>query len=75
VLLDPTVEEIRRRITERGDDKTEDWVASHVAWVRDQCDGWTTRIDNTLMDPDETARAVLRSVEQGAGRLVTTFSV
>ena len=73
VLLDPETDEIQRRIRRRGDDKDEAWVSSHVAWVRDQCDGWTVPIDNTRLSPDETAQAVADAVSRGRGRLATTF--
>jgi len=70
VLLDPSLETIRKRISERGDNKTHDWIESHVAWVRQQCDGWTARIDNSVMTVEETARAIRRTIDTGEGRLL-----
>ena len=69
VLLDPSVEVIRERIRVRGDDKTDEWIESHVAWVRAQCDGWAARIDNTAMSTEDTATAIRRMIESGGGRL------
>jgi chloramphenicol 3-O-phosphotransferase len=71
-LLDPDLHEIRRRVRARGDDKSDEWLQTHVDWVRDQCEGWTVRIDNTALTPRETAQAIARALEAGVGRLTAS---
>jgi hypothetical protein len=51
VTLDPSLAETQRRVAARGGDKTPEWLAAHVEWMRARYRPWTCRIDNTLLDP------------------------
>lgn len=74
VTLDPSPDEIIRRIRLRGDDKTDEWLTSHVRWMRERYGPWTARIDNTALSPEETLASLSEALEQGLGRLVGPFS-
>ncbi|HZU74590.1 MAG TPA: hypothetical protein VE990_17670 [Acidimicrobiales bacterium] len=73
VTLDPSLAEIIRRVRLRGDDKTEEWLASHVEWMRAKYGSWTARIDNSALSPGQTLDALAEVIDQGGGRLVETF--
>jgi hypothetical protein len=73
VTLDPSLTEIVRRVRQRGDEKTDEWLAAHVSWMRDKYGPWTARIDNTTLTPSETLRAIAAEIARGAGRLHATF--
>ena len=73
VTLDPSLDEIVRRVEARGGDKTPDWLATHVAWMREKYGEWTSVIDNSTMTPQETVQVIAGRVAAGdsllAGRL------
>ena len=69
ITLDPSVETIQARVAVRGDDKSPDWLAAHVAWMRARYLAWTHVIDTTSLGPDETVSAVLEAVAAGHGRI------
>jgi len=69
VTLDPSIDEIKRRVTKRGGDKTDEWLDAHVAWMREKYHEWTCRIDNTDLTPLETLHAIAAAVAAGEGRL------
>ena len=71
VSLDPSLDVLRDRIARRGDDRSDDWLRTHVEWMRERyAEGWTYVIDNSAMTPDETLDAVVAAVESGAAKLV-----
>lgn len=69
VTLDPSIDEIKRRVAERGGDKTDEWLGVHVAWMREKYEGWTCRVDNSNLTPLETLQAIAGRVATGEGRL------
>jgi hypothetical protein len=70
VTLDPSLDEIVRRVAGRGGDKTPEWLAVHVDWMRAKYEPWTCRIDNTSLSPTETLDEVAhRVLAAGEGRL------
>lgn len=70
VSLDPSLDVIRDRIARRGDDRSDDWLRTHVEWMRERyAEGWTYVIDNSAMTPDETLDAVVAAVNSGEARL------
>jgi adenylylsulfate kinase-like enzyme len=73
VTLDPSLEEVVRRVAARGGDKTADWLATHVAWMRERYESWTCRIDNTSLSPSETVDLITAQIALGCGRLTRTF--
>lgn len=73
VTLDPSLEEIVRRVAARGGDKTPEWLATHVAWMRDRYEPWTCRIDNSTLTPSQTVDRIAEEIDGGCGRLTGTF--
>ncbi len=74
ITLDPTLECVQERVAGRGggppdEKKTPEWLALHVAWMRERYGPWTSRIDNSDMTPDETVEAIYEAVLAGKGRL------
>lgn len=69
VTLDPSLEEIVRRVERRGGDKTAEWLETHVAWMREKYGPWTSRIDNTTLGPIETLHEIAARIAAGEGRL------
>jgi hypothetical protein len=69
VTLDPSLDEIVRRIDGRGGDKTAAWLAGHVDWMRARYGAWTCRIDNTHLSPVGTLREIAARVAAGEGLL------
>ena len=73
VTIDPSLDEIVRRVAARGADKTPEWLATHVAWMRERYGPWTCRIDNTSLSPAETVDRITEEIHRGCGRLTDTF--
>lgn len=73
VTLDPSIEEIVRRVAARGGDKTPEWLATHVEWMRERYEPWTCRIDNSSLSPSETVDLLTSQIARGCGRLTGTF--
>lgn len=71
VTLDPSLDEIVRRVRQRGGDKTPEWLAVHVNWMRSLYANWTWRIDNSRLTPIETLYEIARCTEGGLGQLST----
>ena len=69
VTLDPDLGEIERRVAERGGDKTNDWLAEHVGWMKAKYGDWTCRIDNTSLSPEDTVVELAARIERGEGRV------
>lgn len=69
--LDPSLEIIVRRVEGRGGDKTEDWLETHVAWMREKYESWTSVIDNSAISPEETASLIAARVATGEGLLAS----
>jgi hypothetical protein len=67
--LEPVLDAIIERVNKRGGDKTEDWLASHVEWMRTRPVGDTIRIDNTSLTPSETLAVIARHLADGEGLL------
>lgn len=73
ITLDPSLDEIVRRVAARGDDRTFEWLDTHVDWMRAGYERWTCRIDNTALTPDETAERIATEIARGCGRLTAPF--
>lgn len=69
VTLDPTLEEVQRRVAQRGSDMTPESLAEHVASMRARQRSWTCRIDNTSLTPQATVAEIAARVERGDGSL------
>lgn len=69
VTLDPSIEEIQRRVLELGSHMSRDSLAEHVAWMRARQRDWTCRVDNTSLTPEETVAEIASRVQGGEGRL------
>ena len=67
--LDPTLDEIIRRVQARGGDKTDEWLTTHVAWMREKYASWTSVIDNSAVSPRETASLIAHRAALGEGLL------
>ena len=67
--LDPSLEEIMRRVAERGGDKTPEWLTTHVRWMRDRYEDWTCLIDSTAMTPEQTVDTIAAELAAGRGLL------
>lgn len=70
VTLDPSPDEIQRRVAERGGDHTPEWLAVHVEWMREKYRDWTCRVDNTRLTPEETLAEIAERVGRGEGKIV-----
>jgi hypothetical protein len=70
VTLDPSIEEIQRRVATRGSDFSPDSLAEHVEWMRARYREWTCRIDNTSMSPETTLAAIAERTGRGEGRIM-----
>src|SRR5687768_7062033 len=69
LTLDPSLDVICERVAARGDDKSPDWLRTHVEWMRERyAEGWTYVIDNSAMTPDETLEAIVAAVVSDAAR-------
>jgi hypothetical protein len=79
VTLDPDPEVIKGRILARSSPedgtKTPEWIEAHVRYMREYYEPWTARIDNSLLSPDETVRAIHRAILENRGRLTQLFSL
>lgn len=73
VTLDPSVEIIQRRIARRGGDKTDEWLETHVEWMRAKYDSWTARVDNSDHAPLDTLRGIAARVARGEGQLTEAW--
>ena len=69
VTLDPTLEEVQRRVVQRGGRMPPESLSDHVAWMRTRQRGWTCRIDNTSLTPEATVAEIAARVERGEGRV------
>jgi hypothetical protein len=69
VTLDPSLDEIRRRVAQRGGDASAASLAEHVAWMRARYRDWTCRVDNTSLRPEEALAEIARRVGAGEGRV------
>jgi hypothetical protein len=69
VTLDPSLTEIQRRVASRGGDKTSEWLADHVEWMRARYREWTCRIDNTSLSPEATLVEIAQRTAHGEGRV------
>jgi hypothetical protein len=67
--LDPSLEAIVQRVERRGGDKTAEWLGTHVAWMREKYDTWTSVIDNSAMSPEETVAVIADRIKAGEGLL------
>jgi hypothetical protein len=74
VTLDPSVDEIQRRVAARGSDIVPDALAHHVAWMRDRQRAWTCRIDNTSLTPEATLAEIAARIRRGEGVLTAPLS-
>lgn len=72
--LDPSLDEIIRRVQLRGADKTSDWLETHVAWMREKYGSWTSVIDNSAISPRKTAQLISDRVANGDGLLVPALT-
>ena len=70
VTLDPSTEEIQRRVAMRGSHITPAALAEHIEWMRARQRPWTCRIDNTSMSPEATLEEIAACVHRGAGRVI-----
>jgi predicted ABC-type ATPase len=76
VTLDPSVEEIQRRVAKRGGmDISADSLAEHVEWMRARYRDWTCRIDNTSMAPEETLTEIAQRIKRGDGRVTGPLAI
>lgn len=73
VTLDPSIDEIRRRVAARGGDKTPEWLETHVQWMRERYAGWTCRIDNSTITPTETLDEIVARTRAGEGRITSAL--
>lgn len=73
VTLDPSLEEIRRRVTARGSVISDASLADHVDWMRARQRPWTCRIDNTGLSPEATLAEIALRVRRGEGRITGTL--
>ena len=73
VTLDPSLDEIVRRVEARGADKTPEWLDSHVSWMRERYEPWTCRIDNSALTPLQTVERIAAELRRGCGRLTRRF--
>jgi chloramphenicol 3-O-phosphotransferase len=70
VTLDPALDEIVRRVANRGADKSPEWLRVHVEWMHERYEAtpWTCRIDNTSLTMHETLEEIARRTAAGEGR-------
>ena len=69
ITLDPSLEVVCERVAGRGGDKSPEWLATHVEWMRGHyAEGWTHLIDNSTMTPEESLAVVVTAVDNGAAR-------
>lgn len=71
VTLDPSLSEIKRRVARRGGDKTDEWLETHVRWMREKYEPWSCRIDNSELTPLETLHSIAERVQAGEGHITT----
>jgi chloramphenicol 3-O-phosphotransferase len=64
------MEEIQRRVAERGGNIDPGWLAEHVELMRARQRDWTCRVDNTSLTPEETVVEIAARVQRGEGRLI-----
>lgn len=69
ITLDPSIEEIQRRVMKRGTDIAPSALVDHVEWMRARQRPWTCRIDNTNMTAEETLAQIAACVGRGEGRV------
>lgn len=69
VTLDPSLSEIQRRVANRGNDQTPEWLAGHVEWMRARHRPWSCRIDNTSLTPEAVLVEIAERTGRGEGRL------
>jgi hypothetical protein len=69
VTLDPSLDEIRRRITARGSVIADQALSDHVEWMRARQRPWTCRVDNTQLSPEETLAEIAKRIRAGEGRI------
>lgn len=69
VTLDPSLEEIRRRVAARETGMPDDALSEHVAWMRARQRRWTCRIDNTSLSPEATLAEIATRTRRGDGRI------
>jgi hypothetical protein len=69
VTLDPSLSEIQRRVAERGGDRTPEWLAGQVGWMRGRYRSWSCRIDNTSLSPESVLAELAERTGRGEGRL------
>lgn len=74
VTLDPALEEIQRRVAERGGDQTPEWLKAHVEWMREKYRDWTCRIDTSCLTQDETLVEIAERVGRGEGKVVAPLA-
>jgi len=67
VTLDPSVEEVERRIAQRGSDVDSEFIAEEVARMRARHRNWTCRIDNTSLTPEAAVAEIAARVNHGEG--------
>ena len=72
VTLDPSLEEIRRRVAQRGGGTVSaEALTEHVERMRASHQERTCRIDNTNLSPLETVREIAARIERGHGKVTT----
>jgi hypothetical protein len=69
VTLDPSLEEIQRRVAERGSDHTAEWLEEHVEWMSARYRDWSCRIDTTTLSPQATLAELAKRIGRGEGRI------
>src|SRR5262245_42195124 len=58
VTLDPSLEEIERRVAEGETDMSSEFVAQEIARMRARHRTWTCRVDNTSLSPEATVAEI-----------------
>jgi hypothetical protein len=69
VTLDPSVEEVQRRVAARASGMTPEFVAGEVAKMRARHRDWTCRIDNTSLTPEAAVAEIAARVNRGEGKV------
>jgi hypothetical protein len=71
LFLDPSTAAVQARIEARAHpldiDKTPEWLAGNVAWMRSYHRPESGRIDNTDLTVDQTVEAIFEAVNSGTG--------
>lgn len=69
VTLDPSLEEIQRRVAERGSRMTSEFVADEFGRMRARHRSWTCLVDNTSLTPEAVVAEIAARVNRGEGQV------